>query len=509
MATVEQVLDIARSQLGYCRWDDPNPGTIYGRWYADLVGDPYYGMSGVPFCAMFVSWVFAQAGQDAPCLPGAYCPWMVNDTRRHGAEVSFWEAQPGDIIFFDWDGDGVSDHTGIVEANFGNWLQTIEGNVDNGEVKRCARDAYTVICICRPSWAYNTVPNPAQEAGVWDISHGIDIYNGEGDAGMIGTETDAGFVICKASEGVHFRDMYAAQFASNILNAGKLLGFYHFARQNDAAAEAEWFVQCVRDTGFLEPATLWLDYESTALNNGPEWCKLFVDRVNDLTGKRCGIYTSQSVTNSQDFSNIAWYTPLWLAQYATNDMLYGWQENPWSNPPYGAWGYECSIHQYGGGYIDGWHGALDLDKGYFTLDQWRAWASDQNGSANAVEPGGEPATPIEPEPVVNLVDVDGWIGPDTVAEWQRQLGTYIDGVVSGQSTKNKKYLERLWSVTWDDTGSAMVRAIQSLLGVKVDGFMGRKTVSAIQSFVGADVDGYLGPQTAMAIQNSLNAGMWL
>lgn len=504
MATVEEVLNVARSQLGYSRWDDPNPGTIYGRWYAEMSGDPYYGVSGVPFCAMFVSWVFAQAGQEAPCLPGAYCPWMVNDTRRAGAEVSFWEAQPGDIIFFDWNGDGESDHVGIVEANFGDWLQTIEGNVDNGEVKRCARDQYTVICICRPNWSYNTTPSQETNGRVWDVSKGIDIYNGEGDAGMRGDETDAGFVICKVSEGTTFQDRYAAQFATNVAAAGKLLGFYHFARQNDAIAEADFFVKCAEETGWLSSATMWLDYESTALNNGPEWCKVFVDRVNELTGKRCGIYTSQSVVNSQDFSNIAWYTPLWLAQYASNDMIYGWQENPWSQKPYGAWGDYCSIHQYGGGYVDGWPYALDLDRGYFTVDQWNAWASDQNGSANAEDPA-----EVHPAPEIYPVDVDGWIGPSTVAEWQRQLGTYVDGVISGQHPNNQKYLSRLWSVTWDQTGSAMVRALQNVLGVTADGFMGKQTVKALQRFLGVTADGYLGPETAIAIQNSINAGVWL
>ncbi|MFR3090331.1 MAG: CHAP domain-containing protein [Eggerthella lenta] len=45
-----------------------------------------------------------------------------------------------DIVFFDWDGDGVSDHVGIVESCDGSTVRTIEGNSDDA----CRRSAYGV-----------------------------------------------------------------------------------------------------------------------------------------------------------------------------------------------------------------------------------------------------------------------------------------------------------------------------------------------------------------------------
>ena len=71
MATASDVLRIAAGEIGYSRWTDPQPGTRYGRWYAQSHGS-YYGASGVPFCAMFVSWVMSRAGQPFPGLPAAY-----------------------------------------------------------------------------------------------------------------------------------------------------------------------------------------------------------------------------------------------------------------------------------------------------------------------------------------------------------------------------------------------------------------------------------------------------
>ena len=38
------------------------------------------------------------------------------------------EPSPGMIIFFDWEGDGETDHTGIVQKVEGGLVYTVEGN---------------------------------------------------------------------------------------------------------------------------------------------------------------------------------------------------------------------------------------------------------------------------------------------------------------------------------------------------------------------------------------------
>ena len=40
MATASDVLRIARAEVGYCRYDDPERGTKYGRWYECEVDGP-------------------------------------------------------------------------------------------------------------------------------------------------------------------------------------------------------------------------------------------------------------------------------------------------------------------------------------------------------------------------------------------------------------------------------------------------------------------------------------
>lgn len=153
----------AASQIGYSRWNDPLPGSAFGRWYAQKHG-AYYGTSGVPFCAMGASWCATDEEKNS-VLPGgdfAYVPYGINAAAREGQLVSpMTQAAPGDLVCFDWDDDGIADHVGIVEANYGSWLQTIEFNTSSGVagsqsngggVWRRTRDWSAVCAVIRPHY---------------------------------------------------------------------------------------------------------------------------------------------------------------------------------------------------------------------------------------------------------------------------------------------------------------------------------------------------------------------
>lgn len=157
-----RLLDIARAEIGYSRYTDPEQGTKYGRWYAEQTGIPYYGQNGVPYCAMFVSWCAAQAGISLDGGIFAYCPSGETAMRKAGREVPFTAASAGDIVFYDWDGDGIADHVGIVAQRVGHTLVTIEGNTsagaggsqtNGGRVAQRTRDRQLVSSIMRPEQA--------------------------------------------------------------------------------------------------------------------------------------------------------------------------------------------------------------------------------------------------------------------------------------------------------------------------------------------------------------------
>ena len=161
MATANDVLYCAQQWIGYSRWDDPEPGTVFGRWYAKLVDDSYFGESGIPYCAMFTSYCLDWAGVTAAVIPGAYGPWILSANSDAERLVANEDAQPGDLVMFDWQGDGIADHIGIVEENHPDegWMQTIEGNTSSGSggsqsngggVYRRARNYNSIIGVARP-----------------------------------------------------------------------------------------------------------------------------------------------------------------------------------------------------------------------------------------------------------------------------------------------------------------------------------------------------------------------
>ena len=59
----------------------------------------------------------------------SYCDdgiaWFKSHNKWQGGGYS---PSPGSLIFFDWNGDGVSDHVGIVEKCEGGTVYTVEGN---------------------------------------------------------------------------------------------------------------------------------------------------------------------------------------------------------------------------------------------------------------------------------------------------------------------------------------------------------------------------------------------
>ena len=110
-------------------------------------GEPYwswYGFDGrVEWCACFVSWCADQCGyiesgvipKFAGCVNGSQ--WFKD---RGQWQDGGFTPEAGQIIFFDWEGDGETDHVGIVERCEGGIVYTVEGN--SGDA--CRQRSYPV-----------------------------------------------------------------------------------------------------------------------------------------------------------------------------------------------------------------------------------------------------------------------------------------------------------------------------------------------------------------------------
>ena len=108
-------------------------------------GEPYwswYGFSShVDWCACFVSWCANECGYiEAGVIPRfAGCILGSNWFKSRGLwQDGGYEPRAGDIIFFDWEGDGLTDHAGIVERVEGSRICTVEGNCGDA----CRRNSY-------------------------------------------------------------------------------------------------------------------------------------------------------------------------------------------------------------------------------------------------------------------------------------------------------------------------------------------------------------------------------
>ena len=110
-------------------------------------GQPYWSWYGfnsrVEWCACFVSWCANECGyiengiipKFAGCIQGS--EWFKE--RGQWQDGSF-TPEAGHIIFFDWEGDGLTDHVGIVERVENGTVYTVEGN--SGDA--CRQNSYSI-----------------------------------------------------------------------------------------------------------------------------------------------------------------------------------------------------------------------------------------------------------------------------------------------------------------------------------------------------------------------------
>lgn len=158
MTTPQQVLDIARAEIGTTEHPPNSNRTKYG---------DAFGLNGQPWCAIFVWWVFNEAGaSDALPVKTASVYSLRNHFSIRGQLHS--DPQVGDVVLYSY-GQG---HTGIVESFTYANVTVIEGNTglvnqtNGGEVMRRTRPRNSsILGYGRPLYI---TPQPKQETPVPD-----------------------------------------------------------------------------------------------------------------------------------------------------------------------------------------------------------------------------------------------------------------------------------------------------------------------------------------------------
>lgn len=140
---------------------DGNGVTKYGQWYQNNV-DGSQTFKSAAWCAMYLSWCADQAGISRSTVGyfAACSYWQDQFFVKNGTwhPASGYKPAKGDLIFFDYTGDGKANHNGIVESVSDTQVVAIEGNV-NKKVARCTYSLTdtTIVGYGKPDYSKNAI----------------------------------------------------------------------------------------------------------------------------------------------------------------------------------------------------------------------------------------------------------------------------------------------------------------------------------------------------------------
>ena len=201
----------------------------------------------------------------------------------------------------------------------------------------------------------------------------VDVYSGSSD--NIIRDSHAQGVIVKATQGTSYvnpRCNHQYELAGQL---GKLRGLYHYAGGGNPEAEAQYFINNIKN--YVGKAVLILDWESyqNASWGNTSWARRFVDEVHRLTGVWCLIYVQESAL--WQVANCAKDCGVWVAKYASMNW------NSWTLP-------DMSVSSGAFACLTGWQfTGGDMDRSIFYLDSnaWNKIASGDGTIANQVTNG--------------------------------------------------------------------------------------------------------------------------
>ena len=157
MATAQQLLDIARAELGTKESPAGSNNVMYNTaYYGREVYDGLWDTE-FPWCVVFLWWCFRQAGAAELFYGGsktASCRQLMAYHKRQAVT----DYQPGDIIFYNFHGKTTAEHVGICESAGGSSIVTIEGNTgvgndaNGGAVMRRTRPLGQIVGAYRPAY---------------------------------------------------------------------------------------------------------------------------------------------------------------------------------------------------------------------------------------------------------------------------------------------------------------------------------------------------------------------
>lgn len=199
--------------------------------------------------------------------------------------------------------------------------------------------------------------------------YGIDISSWQDDIDIPEVSTQIDFMICKCTDGLYFKDKPFDEFMRKGDENGLLLGMYHFAENQSATRQADYFYRACKD--WIGKAIPFLDLETEDIQDWENFAVTFCERFESISGVRPILYISNGYTERFSKGFATKYN-LWTAEYwydSVKDFKYlryvDWPETyPW--PDALLWQFTSA------GKLNGFDGRLDLDYFYGTRVDWQA-----------------------------------------------------------------------------------------------------------------------------------------
>lgn len=162
MATGKDVINALKKHLG-------EGGSFVWNWYG--------AGSGWAWCNATVCWSFAHAGASKLYYGGkkvSYCPTSIKWCENNYAQIPLELADAGDVVYFDWDKNGVPNHIGFIRARGTHTVaKTIEGNAGSpSRVRALSRPTKYIQAVFRPPYPMAKKPTTykVKEDGVFGQS---------------------------------------------------------------------------------------------------------------------------------------------------------------------------------------------------------------------------------------------------------------------------------------------------------------------------------------------------
>lgn len=142
------MINIARRYLGIGLSGRQDIMHYYNKHCVEYVEDgrKYHIKLGDEWCAAFASVVAHKAGirSNFPFEVSAY--YQLKNAQEWGTDYyNVADTMENDLVFFDWNGNGIPNHVGIVVSHHGGILETIEGNKDSTVAFRKIMDSSPTI----------------------------------------------------------------------------------------------------------------------------------------------------------------------------------------------------------------------------------------------------------------------------------------------------------------------------------------------------------------------------